>query len=52
MSFRAIPKPLIDMTETDPTVEQMEMYMRGFFFPYTGATRYIMTDANTATKVQ
>lgn len=38
VSLRAIPNALIDMTETDPTVEQMDKYIRGFFLPYFGAT--------------
>ena len=40
------------MTETDPTVEQIDMYIKGFCFPYTGATLYIMIDENTATAKQ
>lgn len=39
VSFTAIPKALTDITEMEPTVEQIEMKIRGFFFPYTGATR-------------
>lgn len=37
VNFRAIPKALTDMTDTDPTVEQIEMKMRGFLFPCFGA---------------
>jgi hypothetical protein len=39
VSLRAIPKALTDMTDTEPTVEQIEMKISGFFFPYMGATR-------------
>jgi hypothetical protein len=39
VSFRAIPKALTDMTETEPTVEQIEIKIKGFFFPCIGATR-------------
>lgn len=52
VNFTAMPIALIDMTDTDPTVEQIEMKIRGFFFPYIGATRYIMTTAKTATAKQ
>ena len=33
VSFRAIPNALTDMTVMDPTVEQIEMYISGFFLP-------------------
>lgn len=39
VNFRAIPKALTDMTVTDPTVEQIEMNINGFFLPCLGATR-------------
>jgi hypothetical protein len=52
VNLTAIPKALTDMTETDPTVEHMDKNIRGFFLPYFGATRYIITTANTATEVQ
>jgi hypothetical protein len=52
VNLTAMPIALIDMTDTDPTVEQIEMKMRGFFFPCIGATRYIMTTAKTATAKQ
>ena len=52
VNLTAIPKALTDMTETDPTVEQIERYMRGFFFPYRGATRYIMMIAKMSTMKQ
>lgn len=38
VNFTAIPNALTDITDTDPTVEQIDRYMRGFFFPYFGAT--------------
>jgi hypothetical protein len=52
VNLTAIPIALTDMTDTDPTVEQIERKMRGFFFPCTGATRYIITTAKTATVKQ
>lgn len=33
VNFTAMPKALTDMTEIEPTVEQMERKIRGFFFP-------------------
>lgn len=39
VSFTAIPNAFTDMTETPPTVEQIDRYIRGFFFPYFGAIR-------------
>jgi hypothetical protein len=44
-----MPIALTDMTDTDPTVEQIERKMSGFFLPYNGATLYIMTTAKTPT---
>ena len=37
VNFKAIPKALADITDTDPTVEQIEMNIKGFFFPCFGA---------------
>jgi len=34
-----MPKALTDMTEIDPAVEHIEMYMSGFLRPYFGAIR-------------
>jgi len=42
----------MDMTDTEPTVEQIEIYTSGFFLPYIGAILYIMTAAKTATMKQ
>lgn len=36
VSFTAIPNALTDITDTEPTVEHMDMYMSGFFLPYIG----------------
>jgi len=52
VNLRAMPNALIDMTLIDPTLEQIEMYIEGFFRPYFGDTAYIMTDANTHTNKQ
>jgi hypothetical protein len=52
VNFNAMPNALTDMTETDPTVEQIEIKMSGFFFPCTGATRKIMTVEKIATARQ
>ena len=40
------------MTDTEPTVEQIDMNINGFFFAYFGATLYIMTVEKTITIVQ
>jgi hypothetical protein len=37
VNFKAMPKALTDMTDTDPTVEHIDMYMSGFLLPYMGA---------------
>jgi hypothetical protein len=47
-----MPKALTAMMETEPTVEQIERYMRGFLRPYLGETLYIMTVEKTATIAQ
>lgn len=47
-----MPNAFTDITETEPTVEQIEMKTRGFFFPWTGATRYIMIVEKIATAKQ
>ena len=52
VNLSAMPNALTDMTETDPTVEQIEMNTKGFFFPCFGATLYIITQENTATAAQ
>ncbi len=52
VSFRAIPNALTDMTDTEPTVEQIEIYIKGFRFPYVGDTLYIMTDEKRMTARQ
>jgi hypothetical protein len=33
VSFNAMPNALTDMTDTEPTVEHIEMYTSGFFLP-------------------
>lgn len=33
VNFKAIPNALIDITETEPTVEHIERYIKGFFLP-------------------
>ncbi|CAG8830407.1 7303_t:CDS:1, partial [Gigaspora rosea] len=40
-NLRAIPNPLQDITDIDPTKEQIDKYTKGFFFPYIGTTRDI-----------
>ena len=52
VSLTATPKPLIAMTDTEPTSEHIEMYTRGFVRPYFGTTPYIMTMLNTRTVKQ
>ena len=52
VSFTATPKPLMAMTETEPTSEHIEMYTMGFVRPYLGATRYIITRLKTRTVKQ
>jgi len=52
VSFKAIPNAFTDITDTEPTVEHMEIKIRGLFFPYFGAILYIMTKAKTATAMQ
>jgi hypothetical protein len=37
VSFKAIPKALMAMMDTLPTVLHIEMYISGFFLPYRGA---------------
>lgn len=51
-NFSAIPNALTDMTETEPTVEQIEMYISGFRLPYFGAYLYIMTVEKATAAVQ
>lgn len=38
VNFSAIPNAFTAMIETDPTVEQIDIYISGFFFPGCGAT--------------
>jgi len=52
VSFKAMPNALTDITDTEPTVEQIEIYIKGFLFPYVGETLYIMTDEKTMTARQ
>lgn len=52
VNFRAIPNAFTDITDTAPTVEQIDMYTSGFFFPYFGPTLYIIITAKTATAKQ
>lgn len=47
-----MPKALTDMTDTEPTVEHIEMYTKGLDFPYFGPNLYIMRVANIATAAQ
>lgn len=47
-----MPKALMDMTEMEPTVEQIDRYISGFFLPYLGAIRYIIILAKTETRRQ
>ena len=37
VNFKAMPKALTDITDTDPTVEHIDINMSGFFFPCFGA---------------
>ena len=39
VNLTAIPNAFTDITDTEPTVEQIEIYTNGFFFPCVGATR-------------
>jgi len=41
VSFSAMPNPLQDITDIDPTNEQIERYTKGSFLPYFGTMRYI-----------
>ncbi len=52
VSLTATPKPLIAMTDTEPTSEHIEMYTAGFVRPYFGTTRYIITRLKTRTVKQ
>lgn len=52
VSLTATPKPLMAITDIDPTREQMEIYTAGLVRPYLGTTAYIMTRLNTRTVKQ